>query len=147
MKINQKNLVNNEKGMALVLAMVMLVLMTLIGFAAVNTSTTEVSLSGNYRLSADSFYVSEGGINFVIADGTLLTGTTSSWSATTVPITSTKNAQVSTKYLTTGVAPAGSGTGIHTARSANQYVIQSKGISSSGISSQEEVAAVLLPSS
>lgn len=46
----------NERGVALLLALAMLAIMTVIGVFALDTSTTEVQISGNYRTSQDAFF-------------------------------------------------------------------------------------------
>ena len=45
----------NERGVALLLALAMLAIMTVIGVFALDTSTTEVKISGNYRTSQEAF--------------------------------------------------------------------------------------------
>lgn len=52
----------SEKGMALVIALVILLVLTLIGISAVTTTTFETSISGNERVATDAFYASEAGI-------------------------------------------------------------------------------------
>jgi Na+-transporting methylmalonyl-CoA/oxaloacetate decarboxylase gamma subunit len=52
-----------EKGMVLVLAMLLLLVVTLIGISALSTSTYDIRISGNERASVQAFYVAEAGIN------------------------------------------------------------------------------------
>ena len=52
----------NQKGVALVIALVMLLVLTFIGFAAVNYTSFEAKISGNERLYNNAFYASDGGI-------------------------------------------------------------------------------------
>ncbi len=59
------NKVLNEKGTALLMALIMLLLLTLIGFAAVTTSNIEVQISGNQRVASTAFYAYEAGIECV----------------------------------------------------------------------------------
>jgi hypothetical protein len=49
----------NERGMVLILALILLLVLTLIGISAINTSTYETTLSGNERTGTDAFYASE----------------------------------------------------------------------------------------
>src|SRR3989344_875167 len=63
--------VNNEKGVALVLAMVMLVLMSILGTFALSTSTTEIGISGNYRNSQDAFYAADSAMEYASTDGNI----------------------------------------------------------------------------
>ena len=52
-----------EKGIVLVLAMLMLLVLTLIGISALNTGTHDILISGNERASVQAFYAAEAGIN------------------------------------------------------------------------------------
>ena len=54
---------SEEKGIVLVLGMLLLLILTLIGISALNTSTYDVRISGNERSSIQAFYVAEAGIN------------------------------------------------------------------------------------
>jgi len=54
---------SDEKGIALILGMLLLLVATLIGISALNTSTYDVLISGNERASVQAFYVAEAGIN------------------------------------------------------------------------------------
>jgi type IV pilus assembly protein PilX len=56
------SIVNNQQGSVIVLAMVILVLLTIIGIAATNTSTTEVQISTNALLHNIAFYTADSGI-------------------------------------------------------------------------------------
>lgn len=49
----------NQRGVALLLALAMLAIMTVIGVFALNTSTTEVQISGNYRTSQEAFFAAD----------------------------------------------------------------------------------------
>lgn len=53
----------DQKGIALILGMLLLLVATLIGISALNTSTYDVLISGNERASIQAFYVAEAGIN------------------------------------------------------------------------------------
>jgi hypothetical protein len=53
----------DEKGIVLVLGMFLILIVTLIGISALNTSTYDVRISGNERSSIQAFYVAEAGIN------------------------------------------------------------------------------------
>jgi hypothetical protein len=58
----------NERGTALVLALVMLALMSILGALALSTSTTEVSISGNYRSSQQAFYAAERAVEYAMTN-------------------------------------------------------------------------------
>jgi hypothetical protein len=50
---------NQEKGFVLVLALFMLTICTMIGMAAMSTSTTELDIAGNERVHKETFYQAE----------------------------------------------------------------------------------------
>ena len=56
-----KYLRNNENGSVMVVAIMILVLLTIVGMAAMNTSTTESQLATNTLLYERSFYAAEAG--------------------------------------------------------------------------------------
>jgi hypothetical protein len=55
--------VREEKGAVLVLVLLLLLVVTLIGISALNTSTHDILISGNERVSVQAFYAAEAGIN------------------------------------------------------------------------------------
>ena len=56
------NRLKDQKGMALVVALIMLLVLTLIGLSAVNMSTYETNIAGNERVYNLAFYTADGGI-------------------------------------------------------------------------------------
>jgi hypothetical protein len=52
----------HQKGAALVIALIMLLLLTLIGISALNTTTLETNIAGNERVYNMSFYAADGGV-------------------------------------------------------------------------------------
>jgi hypothetical protein len=66
---NKSNLIlRNESGMALVVALFMIVILSLIGLASSSSSTFEIRLSGNKRGATDAFYSADGGAISLLAD-------------------------------------------------------------------------------
>lgn len=63
----RKNFFNNESGSVIVAAIMILVLLTIFGLSAINTSTTETSLATNTLLYERSFYTAEAGLEHVKA--------------------------------------------------------------------------------
>jgi hypothetical protein len=57
---------NKESGVALVLALIMIVVLTLIGLASSYTSIFEIKLGGNKRGSTDAFYSADSGVQIVV---------------------------------------------------------------------------------
>ncbi len=58
-------LLKKEDGTALLVAMIMLLLVTIIGFAAITTSSIEIQISGNQRLTSTSLYAAEAAIESI----------------------------------------------------------------------------------
>lgn len=58
----------DHNGAALIVALIMMIVLTLIGLAATFTSTFEIILSGNIRGSTDAFYAADSGVQVVMAD-------------------------------------------------------------------------------
>ena len=56
------SIVDSQQGSVIVIAMVILVMLTIIGIAATNTSTTEVQISTNALLHNIAFYTADSGI-------------------------------------------------------------------------------------
>jgi hypothetical protein len=57
-----KNILKKSEGMALVIALVMLLILTIVGINAINTTIFETSISGNQRIYNTAFYGADGGI-------------------------------------------------------------------------------------
>ncbi|MBM4324073.1 MAG: hypothetical protein FJ115_10980 [Deltaproteobacteria bacterium] len=58
-----KNILKQQEGMALVIALVMLLVLTIIGINAINTTVFETSITGNQRIYNTAFYSGDGGID------------------------------------------------------------------------------------
>jgi hypothetical protein len=58
----------NQSGAALVIALIMIIVMTLIVLAASFTSIFEIRLAGNKRGSTDAFFAADSGVQIVIAN-------------------------------------------------------------------------------
>jgi hypothetical protein len=61
-----KLILGNQSGVALVVALLMIVILSLIGIASSSNSTFEIRLSGNKRGSTDAFYTADGGSKSVL---------------------------------------------------------------------------------
>ena len=62
----KKNILKEKRGVALITALLMLLVLTLIGISSISTTTFETSISGNERVRADAFYAAEAGIQVAI---------------------------------------------------------------------------------
>lgn len=58
-----KKTVNNEDGMVMIFALMVLVILTISGVAAINISNNETTIVRNEQLSSSEFYEAESGIN------------------------------------------------------------------------------------
>lgn len=63
-----RQLVENEKGFVLILAMVMLVVLSLLGLWAMTTATNEIIIAGNEQEYEKRFNIGEGGANVESGD-------------------------------------------------------------------------------
>lgn len=52
----------DESGIALITALLIMVLITVLGTAAIMTSTTDVKIGENFKKSLDAFYIAEAGL-------------------------------------------------------------------------------------
>lgn len=59
-------ILEDQSGAALVIALIMIIVLSLIGLASTFTSTFEVKLSGNKRGSTDAFYSADSGVQVVM---------------------------------------------------------------------------------
>ena len=58
----------NESGAALVIALIMIIVMTLIVLASSFTSMFEIKLAGNKRGSTNAFFAADSGVQVVVSD-------------------------------------------------------------------------------
>lgn len=68
MDMKYSAILKDQSGVALVIAMLMIIVLTLIGLASTYSSTLEIKLSGNKRGLTDAFYTADGGIQSVLLD-------------------------------------------------------------------------------
>ncbi len=57
----------DQKGVALVVALVMLLVLTLIGMASISSTLYESKITGNERFGAAAFYAAKGGVDVGIS--------------------------------------------------------------------------------
>jgi Tfp pilus assembly protein PilX len=57
----------NEKGVALVIALIMLIILTFIGMSAISSSVFEAKISGNERWGSAAFYAASAGVEVGIS--------------------------------------------------------------------------------
>lgn len=60
-----KEYLSEERGAALIVALLLMVAVTVLGTGGMITSSTDIQISGNYKASQEVFYGAEGGIEMV----------------------------------------------------------------------------------
>jgi hypothetical protein len=55
----ERDILKNKNGVALVIALIMLLILTFIGISAISTTNFETNITGNERVGTDAFYASE----------------------------------------------------------------------------------------
>ena len=68
MKMKINSVLKDQSGVALVIALIMIVILTLIGLASTYSSIFEIKLSGNKRGATNAFYAADGGAQSIQAD-------------------------------------------------------------------------------
>jgi len=58
----ERNALREKKGIAIIIALLMLLVLTLIGISSITTTNFETNISGNERLKTGAFYAAEAGI-------------------------------------------------------------------------------------
>ena len=150
-----KHYLSNEKGTALIIALVFLGLLTTLGLYAVLNSSTELTTSARYKSDKEAFYAAEGAIEMVKGDGHYFT--TKTQMPTPDPAHPTvaardlsSNGTTATgtiTYTSSGNPPPGYGYSAKDAMS-NYLIITATGASQAGVqNNQEEGWAKILPKS
>ena len=78
-----------ERGAALLVGLVLLLVMTILGVSAMNTATLELTMAGNAQAQDEAFQAAETGIDMAISRGAF-----STLESTTIPETSVGNGSV-----------------------------------------------------
>ncbi len=68
MRMKRVGVLKNQSGVALVIALIMIIVLTVIVLAASLTSLFDIKLAGNKRGSTDAFFGADSGIQIVMAD-------------------------------------------------------------------------------
>jgi hypothetical protein len=70
LEVNMKTdkILKDQSGVALVIALLMIIVISLIGLASSSSSIFEIKLSGNKRGATDAFYTADGGAQSVLAN-------------------------------------------------------------------------------
>lgn len=109
MKKETEAFLREETGTAIVIALIMMVVLTLIGLASTYTSTFEMKLSGNKRGSTEAFYTADAGPQCIQADITnfYVSNTSNYKSPNPIPL-DLQNESIDKKYASPSLSlPAG----------------------------------------
>jgi Tfp pilus assembly protein PilX len=111
----------NERGIAMIMALVLLVLLTMLGAWALDTSSTDLKIAGNYHNAETAFSLADTAATFASNPQNLstacgyitacsnTTASNTSWSPSSGTISSSSGtASVKVEFLTKGPLPAGS---------------------------------------
>jgi len=60
---------NNQNGVSLVIALLILLVLTLIGISAISTTNFETNIAGNERLYNRAFYTADSGVDYFVSNG------------------------------------------------------------------------------
>ena len=63
----EKNHMRSEKGTALIVSLLLLLVLTVLALSLINTSTFEIGISGNEKTRLEAFYAAEAGIQMALS--------------------------------------------------------------------------------
>jgi len=61
-------ILKDQSGVALIIALIMIIVLTLLGLASTFTSTFEIKMSGNKRGTTDAFYAADSGVQVTVSN-------------------------------------------------------------------------------
>ena len=65
----ERDHLNNQRGVSLIIALLILLVLTLIGISAISTTTFETNIAGNGRLYNRAFYTADSGVDYFVSNG------------------------------------------------------------------------------
>lgn len=123
-----------QRGAALVIGLILLMVLTLLAVSSMNTSSLELQMAGNTQFSQNAFQAAETGIEQAMRSGVYNTNVVNTVATTPVPGTAADKYTTRTAFdANTGVTPVPSGgfsLGTGTGFQAYHFDIQSTGTSS-----------------
>jgi hypothetical protein len=127
---------NSEHGAALLIAVMILLILTVIGVYAVTTSTLETKITGFHKWHVEAFYAGDAGLDYTLATYPYgsLDSSTPTWPSPPPYHHVEPVFDVTATYLGSTPPPAGSGTGIREGFKAHHFKTVSVGSDSAGIS-------------
>jgi len=157
----------NEQGFALVIVLIMILLLSILGATVLNSTTSDIRMTGDYRNRETAFFAADAGLEFAESYGLIyssMSPTSTTWpgdsslSSTEFPgyfkqqvgdHDSASTAYVKVDFVKTGAVPAGMGTeadsglGSGTGFMANFYVVSAIGVGPNNASRAEVEAEVV----
>ena len=91
--------IRQQRGAALVVGMILLLVLTLLAMSGMNTASTELVMAGNEQYQENAFQASETGIEIAMRDGPFNPSTAS------VPVLNTPVGASTTDYYSTNITP------------------------------------------
>ncbi len=67
-----KKPIENENGAILIIALLMLIVVTLLGIAATDSTNIELQISGNEKVYKQAFYNADSGVFYAVAKGNVM---------------------------------------------------------------------------
>ncbi len=137
-----RSIINNERGMALAIALIVLFLMSLLGTMIFTTSNSETQGARNYRTMQDALYSAERGVEYAKSDPTIYS--TIGTGSVNIPLGGVSlqsgggDASGRVDYLARGNPPRGSGMDA-TEFEANYFAINVAGTGPANAKSEIEV--------
>ncbi len=117
---------HSQEGAALIIAVLILLILTVIGIFAVTTSTMDTKITGYHKWHVEAFYAADAGLDYILATypfGNVdYVNPTWSFSNTQPPIFA-----VTATYLEETPPPVGSGTGVRAGFKMHHYRTNSAG--------------------
>ncbi len=143
-----KKMMSDESGVALVLALVLMLLMGVLGTVLYSTTSTEMQISRNYFWRQDAFYAAERGIEYAQTDSNIYN--TVGTGSVNIPLSGvslqvgSSDASGTVQFLASGNPPRGSGVDI-TKFKGNYYLINvtGTGTGNSSVSIETNVVRIV----
>jgi Tfp pilus assembly protein PilX len=111
--------VRNERGVALIVALGVMVLLTILGTWVLNTSSTDLRIAGNTRNYQTAFYLAEQGVEYAKSRGQLEAAYNKSSQANPTYTSNSVSANASTSSRFLARVELGPSTGLNTKTEAN----------------------------
>jgi type IV pilus assembly protein PilX len=95
--------VNQQKGMILVISLLMLLVLTLLGLSTLNSSTLEGKMAANLQSQTTAFQAAETAIDNAVRDNEMRISAMDSDQTETYPLVDGVTSTATVKYLGTGI--------------------------------------------